>query len=161
MPNDSILTVWSVDGNIEYGSVKHLILVVFSCMWCPGRWTGLSCFSIVCSSAREIQSQVYPTTQVESCGKVQATVGCLWRTLQRQVSFLDRSDSNGATDCHCDSLLHFRRIGSCQCLHYHYTVIVGILTLWFFACGVYKSICLSGLDVLYLLYVLTQLTIRS
>ena len=29
--NDSILTVWSVDGNIEYGSVKHLVLVVFSC----------------------------------------------------------------------------------------------------------------------------------
>ena len=30
--NDSILTVWSVDGNIEYGSGKHLILVVFSCV---------------------------------------------------------------------------------------------------------------------------------
>ena len=29
--NDSILTVWSVDGNIEYGSGKHLVLVVFSC----------------------------------------------------------------------------------------------------------------------------------
>ena len=29
--DDSILTVWSVDGNIEYGSGKHLILVVFSC----------------------------------------------------------------------------------------------------------------------------------
>ena len=28
--NDSILTVWSIDGNIEYGSGKHLILVVFS-----------------------------------------------------------------------------------------------------------------------------------
>ena len=26
--NDSVLTVWSVDGNIEYGSGKHLILVV-------------------------------------------------------------------------------------------------------------------------------------
>ena len=29
--DDSILTVWSVDGNISYGSGKHLILVVFSC----------------------------------------------------------------------------------------------------------------------------------
>ena len=29
--NDSILTVWSIDGNIEYGSSKHLILVFFSC----------------------------------------------------------------------------------------------------------------------------------
>ena len=29
--NDSILTVWSVDGNIEYGSGKHLTLVVVSC----------------------------------------------------------------------------------------------------------------------------------
>ena len=29
--NDSTLTVWSVDGNIEYGSGKHLILVLFSC----------------------------------------------------------------------------------------------------------------------------------
>ena len=28
--NDSILAVWSVDGNIEYGSIEHLILVVFS-----------------------------------------------------------------------------------------------------------------------------------
>ena len=108
--NDSILTVWSVDGSIEYGSGKHLILVVFSLL-CPGRCTGLSCFSVVCSSAGEIQSQVYPTAQVESCGKVQATVGCLWRTLQRRVSILDRSDSDGATDCHCDILLHFRRIG--------------------------------------------------
>ena len=150
MPNDSILTVWSVDGNIEYGSVKHLILVVFSCMWCPGRWTGLSCFSIVCSSAREIQSQVYPTTQVESCGKVQATVGCLWRTLQRQVSFLDRSDSNGATDCHCDSLLHFRRIGSCQCLHYH------LQSLWeFLLFGFLHAVCIKAfvsVDLMFFIY---------
>ena len=29
--NDSILTVWSIDGNIEYGSGKHLILILFSC----------------------------------------------------------------------------------------------------------------------------------
>ena len=29
--NDSILTVWSVDGNIEYGSGKHLVLVLVSC----------------------------------------------------------------------------------------------------------------------------------
>ena len=29
--NDSILTVWSVDGNIEYGSGKYLILLVVSC----------------------------------------------------------------------------------------------------------------------------------
>ena len=29
--NGSILTVWSVDGNVEYGSTKHIILVVFSC----------------------------------------------------------------------------------------------------------------------------------
>ena len=29
--NDNILKVWSVDGNIEYGRVKHLILVIFSC----------------------------------------------------------------------------------------------------------------------------------
>ena len=28
---DNVLTVWSVDGNIEYGSAKHLILVVVSC----------------------------------------------------------------------------------------------------------------------------------
>ena len=52
--NDSILTVWSVDGNIEYGSGKHLILVVFSCGVLHGDGTGLSCFSVVCSSAREI-----------------------------------------------------------------------------------------------------------
>ena len=67
--NGSILTVWSVDGNIEYGSGKHLSSGSLL-LWCPGRWTGLSCFSVVCSSAREIQSQVYPTAQVESCGKV-------------------------------------------------------------------------------------------
>ena len=52
--NDSILTVWSVDGNIEYGSVKtpnsgSLLL------WYPSHWTGLSFFSVVCSSAGEIQ----------------------------------------------------------------------------------------------------------
>ena len=29
--NDNILKVWSVDGSIEYGSGKHLILVIFSC----------------------------------------------------------------------------------------------------------------------------------
>ena len=29
--NDSILIVWSVDGNIDYGSFKHLILVAISC----------------------------------------------------------------------------------------------------------------------------------
>ena len=29
--NDSIVIVWSVDGNIDYGSFKHLILVAISC----------------------------------------------------------------------------------------------------------------------------------
>ena len=98
--NDIILRVWSVDhGNIEYGSGKHLILVVHGLLWCR----------VVCSSAGEIQSQVYPTAlQVEFCGKVQATVGYLWSTLQRQVLILDRSDSDGATDCHCHILFHFR-----------------------------------------------------
>ena len=118
--NDSVLTVWSVDGNIEYGSGKHLILVVFSCGILHGCWISLFCFSVVCSSARKIQSQVYSIAQVESCSKVQASFGCIWRTLQRQLSILDRSDSDGVTDCHCDILVHFGRIGYHQCFHHQY-----------------------------------------
>ena len=98
-----------------------------------------------------IQSQVYPAAQVESCCKVQATVGCLWRTLQTQISILDRSDSDGATDCHCDIFLHFRRIGCHQCFHHHYTVVVGILTFWSFTKGVYKKKYLSTIEAFYLL----------
>ena len=109
--NDSILTVWSVDGNIEYGSGKHLILVVFSC----GVLVVALAYPVLvlCAPLLERYShKCIPLHRWNPVAKFKPLLDAYaWRTLQRQVSILDRSDSNGATDCHCDILLHFRRIG--------------------------------------------------
>ena len=109
--NVSILTVWSVDGNIEYGSGKHLILVVFSC----GVLTiGLAYpVLVLCAPLLERYSdKCVPQHRWNPVAKFKPLLDAyIWRTLQRQVSILDRSDSDGATDCHCDILLHFRKIG--------------------------------------------------
>ena len=49
-----LLKVWSVDGNIDYFSAKHLILVIFSsCLLIDG--SGLPSVGLVCSSSRAIQ----------------------------------------------------------------------------------------------------------
>ena len=146
--NDSILTVWSVDGNIEYGSGKHLILLVICCGVLV---IGLAYPVLVlcASSAGEVQSQVYPmcTAQMESCGEVQATVRCLWRTLQDKYRFwigvtlmvrltvtVTFSFASGPINAYIIT-----------------TVVVGILTFWSFTNGVYKMTYLSALEILYFL----------
>ena len=80
--NDSILIVWSVDGDIDYGSFKHLVLVAISCCVLV---VGLAYpVLVLCAPLLERYSdKCIPLAQVESCGKVQATVRCLWRSLQR------------------------------------------------------------------------------
>ena len=117
--NDSILTVWSVDGNIEYGCGKHLILVVFSC---GVLFVGLAySFSVLFTPLLERCShKCIPLQRWNPVAKFKPLFGCIWRTLQRQLSILDRSDSDGATDCHCDILVHFGRIGYHQCFHHQY-----------------------------------------
>ena len=88
--------MWSVDGNIEYGSGKHLILVVFSCGVLV---IGLAYpVLVLCAPLLERYSHKCILHRWNLVAN-QATVGCLWRTLQRQVSILDRIDSDGATDC--------------------------------------------------------------
>ena len=159
--NDSILTVWSVDGNIEYGSVKHLILVVFSCGVLV---IGLAYpVLVLCAPLLERYShKCIPLHKWNPVAKFKPLLDAyggpykdkyrfwtgvtLMVRLTLTVTFSFTSGGLAVVNAYIIII-----------------VIVGILTFWFFANGVYKSICLSGLDVLYLLnlFLLSTVSLAS
>ena len=148
--NDSILTVWSVDGNIEYGSGNHLILAVFSCGVLV---MGLAYpVLVLCAPLLERYS--------DKCISQQ----CRWNPAARLKPLLDayggpyKDKYRFWTGVTLMVRLIFTVIFSftlgglavinTACI---ITVIVGILTVWSFTNGVYKSIHLSALEAVYLL----------
>ena len=148
--NDSILTVWSVDGNIEYGSSKHLILVVFSCFVLV---IGLTYpVLVLCAPLLERYS--------DKCILQQ----CRWNFVARLKPLLDAYGGpykdryrfwTGVTlmvrltltVTFSFTLGGLAVVNACIIS----TVIIGIFTAWFFMNGVYKSVYISALEVLYLL----------
>ena len=148
--NDSILTVWSVDGNIEYGSGNHLVLVVFSCGVLV---IGLAYpVLVLCAPLLERYS--------DKCISQQ----CRWNSVARLKPLLDAYGGpykdkyrfwTGVTLMVRLTLtvtFSFTSGGLAvvnACIIS--TVIVGIFTVWFFINGVYKSVYISALEMLYLL----------
>ena len=155
--NDSILTVWSVDGNIEYGSVKHLILVVFSCGVLV---VGLSYpVLVLCAPLLERYShKCIPLHWWNPVAKFKPlfdayggpykdkyrfwTGVTLMVRLTVTVTFSFTSGELAVINAYIIT-----------------TIVVGILTFWSFTKGVYKEIYLSALEVFYLLNIFLLSTV--
>ena len=147
--NVSILTVWSVDGNIEYGSGKHLILVVFSCGVLV---IGLAYpVLVLCAPLLERYSdKCIPEHRWNPVAKLKPLLDAyggpykdkyrFWTgvtlTVRLTVTVTFSFTSGGLAFINAFIII---------------TIVVGILTIWFFTKGVYRSIYSSALEVFYLL----------
>ena len=156
--NDSILTVWSIDGNIEYGSGKHLVLVI------------MSCGVLVMSLAYPVLVLCAPLLErySDKCIPQQ----CKWNPVARLKPLLDAYGGpykdkyrfwTGVT-------LMVRLIltvtfsftsGKLAVINASIiiTIVVGIFTFWFIANGVYKNMCISILELFYLLNLIMLSTV--
>ena len=147
--NNSILTVWSVDGNIDYGSGKHLILVVVSCGVLV---VGLVYpFLVLCAPLLERYShKCIPHHRLNPVAKFKPLLDAyggpykdkyrFWTgvtLMVRLVATVTFSFTSGGLAVINSSIIT--------------TVVVGILTFWSFTKGVYKNIYLNTLEAFYLL----------
>ena len=148
--NDSMLTVWSVDGNIKYGSGKHLVLAVFSCGVLV---IGLAYpVLVLCAPLLERYSDKFLSQQckrnpvarlkplLDAYGgpykdKYRFWTGVtLMLRLTLTVTFSFTSGGLAVVNAYIISI-----------------AIVGIFIVWFFLNGVYKSVYISALEMIYLL----------
>ena len=147
--NDSILTVWSVDGNIEYGSGKHLILAIFSCCVLV---IGLAYpVLVLCAPLLERYShKCIPLHRWNPVAKLKPLLDAyggpykdkyrFWTGVTLMVRLtvtVTFSFTPGKLAIINASIIT--------------TIVVGILTFWFFANGVYSNIYLSAIEAFYLL----------
>ena len=147
--NDSILTVWSVDGNIEYGSGKHLILVVFSCVVLV---VGLTYpVLVLCAPLLERYSHMcIPLHRWNPVAKFKPLLDAYGGPYKDKYRFW-----TGVTLMVrlTDTVTFSFTSGGLAVINAYVitTVLMGILTCWFFTNGVYKKIYLSSLEGFYLL----------
>ena len=147
--NDSILTVWSVDGNIEYGSGKHFVLVVVSCGVLV---IGLAYpVLVLCAPLLERYShKCIPQHRWNPVAKFKPLLDAyggpykdkyrFWTgvtLMVRLVATVTFSFTSGGLAVINASIIT--------------TVVVGILTFWSFTKGVYKKLYLNALGAFYLL----------
>ena len=155
--NDSILTVWSVDGNIEYGSVKHLILVVVSCGVLV---VGLAYpVLVVCAPLLERYShKCIPLHRWNPVAKFKPLLdayGGPYKDKYRFWTGLTLMVRLTVTVTFSFTSGKLAIINACIII----TVVVGILTFWSFTKGVYKKIYLSALEAFYLLNIFLLSTV--
>ena len=148
--NDSILTVWSVDGNIEYGSGKHLILVVFSCGVLV---VGLAYpVLVLCAPLLERYShKCIPLHRWNPVAKFKPLLdayGGPYKDKYRFWTGVTLMVRLTVTVTFSFTSGGLAVINACIIV----TVVVSILTFWSFTNGrVYKNIQLSALELFYLL----------
>ena len=155
--NDSILTVWSVDGNIEYGSAKHLALLVFSCGVLV---VGLAYpVLVLCAPLLERYSHkcipLHKWNPVAKFKPLLDAYGGPYKDKYRSwtgVTLMVRLIFTVAFSFTSGGLAV---VNTANII----IVIVGIFTFWFFTNGVYKSVYLSGLEVIYLLNIFLLSTV--
>ena len=155
--NDSILTVWSVDGNIEYGSGKHFILVVFSC-----------CVLVV--------GLAYPVLVLCAPLLERYSHKCIplhrWNPVAKFKPLLDAYGGPYKDKCRfwtgvtlmvrlTVTVTFSFTSGRLAVINAYIitTVVVGILNFWLFTKGVYKKIYLSTLEAFYLLNIFLLSTV--
>ena len=146
--NDSVLTVWSVDANISYGSGKHLPLVIFSCIVL-------------------VIGLVYPVLLLCAPLLERYSHKCLphkWNPVPSLKPLLDAYGGpykdnyrfwTGVTlvlRLICTIIFSF--VYDTTSLVNAYvinTIILGILTAWAFMSAVYRNVALSILEVFFLI----------
>ena len=147
--NDSILTVWSVDGNIEYGSGKHLILVVFSCGVLV---VGLAYPVLVLCAPLLERYRWNPVAKIkpllDAYGGPYKDKYRFWTgvtlMVRLTVTVTFSFTSGGLAVINAYIII---------------TVIVGIFTFWSFTKGVYKEIYLSTIEAFYLVNIFLLSTV--
>ena len=155
--NDSILTVWSVDGNIEYGSLKHLILVVFSC---GVLFVGLAYpVLVLCAPLLERYShKCIPLHRWNPVAKFKPLLDAyggpykdkyrFWTgvtlMVRLTVAVTFSFTSGGLAVINASIII---------------TVAMGIVTFWSFTNGIYKKMHLSALEAFYLLNIFLLSTV--
>ena len=155
--NDSILTVWSVDGNIEYGSGKHLILVVFSCGVLV---VGLAYpVLVLCAPLLERYShKCIPLHRWNPVAKFKPLLDAYGGPYKDKYRFW-----TGVTlMVRLTVTVTFSFISGGLAVINAYiiiTIVMGILTFWSFTKGVYKKIYLSTLEAFYLLNIFLLSTV--
>ena len=146
--NDSLLTVWSVDGNIEYGSGKHLTLVVFSCGVLV---IGLAYpVLVLCAPLLERYSHKCIPHKWNPVAKFKPLLdayGGPYKDKYRFWTGVTLMVRLSVTLTFSFTLGRLAIINACIIT----TFVMGILTFWLFANGVYKSVYLSSLEAFYLL----------
>ena len=156
--NDRILTVWSIDGNIEYGSGKHLILVVISC----GLLLVVLAYPVlvVCAPLLERYSHKcipkycwIPVAKFEplldAYGRPYKNKFRFWTGVTLMVRLtvtVTFSFTSGILVAINASIIA--------------TVVVGILTFWSLTRGVYKNIYLNALEAFYIINIYLLSIIR-
>ena len=145
--NDSILTVWSVDGNIEYGSGKHFILIIFS----GGVLViGLAYpVLVLCAPLLERYSHKCIPHKWNLVAKFKPLLDAYGGPYKDKyrfwtgVTLMVRLSVTLAFSFTSGGLA----INACIII----TFVMGIFTFWLFANCVYKSIYLGSLEAFYLL----------
>ena len=155
--NDSILTVWSVDGNIEYGSGKHLILVVFSCGVLV---VGLAYpVLVLCAPLLERYShKCIPLHRWNPVAKFKPLLdayGGPYKDKYRFWTGVTLMVRLTVTVTFSFTSGGLAVINACIIT----TIVVGILTFWSFTKGVYKNVYLSTLEAFYLLNIFLLSTV--
>ena len=142
--NDSIQTVWSVDGNIEYGSGKHLILVVFS--------SGVLVIGlaypvlVLCSPLLERYSHKCIIKEKNPVAKFKPLLDAYGGPYKDKYRFWTGVTLMVRLALTVTFAFSLGDINA----YIITTVVVGILTSWSFTQGVYKKIYLTGLEAFYL-----------
>ena len=155
--NDSILTVWSVDGNIEYGSGKHLILVVFSCGVLV---VGLAYpVLVLCAPLLEKYShKCIPLHRWNPVAKLKPLLDAYGGPYKDKYRFW-----TGVTlMVRLTVTVTFSFTSGRLAVNNAYiitTVVVGILTFWSFTNGIYRNIYLSVLEAFYLVNIFLLSTV--
>ena len=153
--NDSILAVWSVDGNIEYGSGKHLILVV------------VSCGVLVIGLAYPVLVLCAPLLERYSHKCIPQH--CRWNPVAKFKPLLDAYGGpykdkyrfwTGVTLLvRLTVTVTFSFTSGPINGLIITTIVVGILTFWSFTKGVYERIYVSMLEVFYVLNIFLLSTV--
>ena len=146
--NDSMLTVWSVDGNIEYGSGKHLILVVFSCVVLV---VGLAYpVLVLCAPLLERYSHKCIPHKWNPVAKFKPLLDAYGGPYKDNYRFWTGVTLMVRLTVTVTFSFTSGRLAVVNA-YIIITVVVGVFTLWFFTNGVYKKLYLSTLEAFYLL----------
>ena len=157
---DSTLTVWSVDGNIAYGSGKHLALVIFSCGVLV---VGLAYpVLVLCAPLLEKYSDKcipHRWNPVPTLKPLLDAYGGPYKDRYRfwtGVTLLLRLIVTIIFSFTYGELVKIN-------LALISTVILGILVPWLFMSAVYRNVCVSILDVLFLtnLFLLSTVSLAA